>query len=183
MYTMYDEDEDECEPFDPTIVGCRVQVAEDDDSVINGTVLSVVPAKLDREQDHHKFYQLSDEQQDNMTVHVNVKWDDGTETLVSVQGLYQEDSKLEREFRNAFVKGKKLIDAKLAKASKALQEAEDLAEKYGIPFRAHISPLSQSFYPASHEEKFSDLDREFVTELTGAWSEYSGAGWEHSAVC
>jgi hypothetical protein len=92
---------------------------------------------------------------------------------------------LEKEFTNVFNTHKNEINAKLAEAGKYLEEAEQLAEKYGIPFYSNISFLGQSYYPASYGKKFKELDRDFVSELTNAYpGEYGdNVGWEHSAVC
>jgi len=54
-----------------------------------------------------------------------------------------------------------------------------------LPFSANVSPLSQSYFPESFVDKFSDLDSDTVYDITGAYTSYyhDGAGWEHSAVC
>jgi hypothetical protein len=94
-----------------------------------------------------------------------------------------EADSIEKEFEELVNAHKDEIDAKVREASKALSEAVELSEKYGIPFRPSISFLRNSYFPESFDEKFSELDSEIVSDLTGAWREYSDGGWEHSAVC
>lgn len=96
------------------------------------------------------------------------------------------DKTLEEEFEQLVNDHKAEIQAKVAEASKALQEAVELSKKYGIPFRPHVSFLGNSYYPQSfYDGKFAELDSEVVSDLTGAWTNYDSgyAGWEHSAVC
>lgn len=93
-------------------------------------------------------------------------------------------NQLEREFRGVAGSIGIQIDEKLREAAKLLGEACDLADKYGIPFKSDISEIRQAYFPPSFKDKYSDLDRELVHELTDAWpSDYGRKGWEHSAVC
>ena len=97
----------------------------------------------------------------------------------------EEELKLEEEFTALVEKVTEKIDEQLAIAEKALAKAEKISEKYGIPFHAHISPLSQDYTPVSFQKKFGELDKQFVTDVLGIWpgGEYDCEGWEHSAVC
>jgi hypothetical protein len=92
---------------------------------------------------------------------------------------------LEEEFKALVEKHSKEIDEQLEIARKAIQKAQTISEKYGIPFYAGVSPLGQSYFPGSFPEKFGELDSEFVSDTTGAYSEYynDGCGWEHSSIC
>ncbi len=92
-------------------------------------------------------------------------------------------SELEAEFTAACEKHMVEIDKQIEIASKALQKAEKLAEKYGIPFHSHITPISQSYAPSSFYEKFNGLDSEFVYDLTSACVDDGCQGWEHSSIC
>jgi hypothetical protein len=95
----------------------------------------------------------------------------------------EELSQLEEEFKAALKIAKDKINAKLAEAMDALVEAENISEEYGIPFHSNISPLSQTYTPASYKKKFGDIP-DIVDELSN-WDNAPGEyeGWEHSAVC
>src|SRR6185369_14445496 len=111
-----------------------------------------------------------------------VKWDDGKEeSNLSPWHVVPEDSPLEREFRLKAAEIGDMIHEKLAIASKALDEAEAIAEEHGISFSAGISPLSQSYMAASAGDKWPDVSKEFMNEITETYGEYDG--WQHSAVC
>lgn len=113
---------------------------------------------------------------------ISVKWDDGEEqTSLGQYDVYPEDSEAEREFRLALSDAQARIDAEMNKAWAALEAAVKISEETGIPFSAGVSPLSQSYIPNSLSEKFPGVDREFYSELAGAYGEYEG--WQHSAVC
>lgn len=92
---------------------------------------------------------------------------------------------LEKEFEAAVETSKELINQKLKEAKYALQEAQNIAEEYGVPFYTDISPISQSYFPKSYHKKYSELDDDFVVELTNAYDEWHAefSGWQHSAVC
>ena len=92
---------------------------------------------------------------------------------------------LEEEFKKLVAKHSQKIDEQLIIAAEAISKAEKISEQYGIPFYAGVSPLSQSYFPATFARNFSDLDADFVTDITGAYTDYygEGEGWEHSAVC
>lgn len=92
---------------------------------------------------------------------------------------------LEEDFTKIVEEHKAEIDAKVKEAIKALDEAVELAEKYGIPFSPSISFLSQTYTPESYYAKFSDLDSSTVYDIAEVYpgGEWGEAGWEHSAVC
>lgn len=148
----------------------------DGDSIKDGTILSITPAKRAEEPQYWKF---SQEEQDAMHDHALVKWEDGTESEVVADALAERDSDLEREFRLNVATAQKLIDAKMAEADAAIDEAVKIAEQYGVSFSASVSPLSQT-YKVALPEKYEELDSDFVNDLT-AYGEYEG--WQHSAVC
>jgi hypothetical protein len=77
----------------------------------------------------------------------------------------EEELKLEDEFKALADKFDDEVGIQLEIAEKAIKEAVKISEKYGIPFHAQVSPLSQTYTPASFEEKFGDLDREFVSDV------------------
>lgn len=154
-------------------VGDRVQVVEDDE-LITGTIQLL----------------FSKEEEDGSVEYASVHWDGLAEDeledweldLLEPEGTQDE---LEVEFQKVYEKHADQIHEQLEIASKAIAKAEKIAEKYGIPFSASVSPLGQSYFPASFPEKFRELSLNFVSDLTGAYSEYAndGCGWEHSAVC
>jgi len=101
------------------------------------------------------------------------------------------ESPLAKEFEQVCKDAKEQINAKLEEAHAALEQAEKIADQYGVPFRSHISPLSNSYVPTNFSEsKFGKLDKEVVCEIAGVWGEYirellggNYGGWIHSAVC
>lgn len=162
-------------------VGDRCQWQDfETDEVTAGTVESILPSKKHKPSDWWKYSEVD---QLDFVTYANVKWDDGTEDAVDMDDLMEEDSDLEKEFRQTASKALKLIKAKVAEAENALSEACALSEKYGVPFDTGISFLSQSYTPDSVGEKFPDVDRSFINEITGASNEYGYGGWEHSAAC
>jgi len=113
---------------------------------------------------------------------ISLKWDDGKEESgLSPWHVQPEDSEMEREFRIKAAEIGDLIQAKLSEASKALDEAEAIAEEHGISFSSGISPLSQSYKAASAGDRWPDVSSEFMNEITESHGEYDG--WQHSAVC
>lgn len=103
-----------------------------------------------------------------------------------------------------------LIQEKLDLSRKYLSEAEEISEKYGIPFYSEISPLSQAYIPESFEDVFNALcdkikiesNNEALINNSHSFFEnkavdllceeadiyfnngyFSGAGWERSAIC
>ena len=158
-------------------VGDRVQVVEDDE-LITGTIQLL----------------FSKEEEDGSVEYASVHWDGLAEDeledweldLLEPEGTQDElEDELEVEFQKVYEKHADQIHEQLEIASKAIAKAEKIAEKYGIPFSASVSPLGQSYFPASFPEKFGELSLNFVSDLTGAYSEYAndGCGWEHSSIC
>lgn len=88
---------------------------------------------------------------------------------------------------------KKLYDEKSAEinkhidvARKALRAAEEIADKYGVPFSTPVSPIHQNYSPSGIEDT-TGLSMDELREILGdedisVENEY-GSGWEHSAVC
>lgn len=167
-------------------VGSRVQ----DDELVDGKAVIYVGTiteinTVEKEQEKYD-YTLRKYVPQTVTVidNMKVKWDDGEEESVGQYDVYEEDSEHERQFRMVALVAKEKIEAKLAEASKALDEAEEIAEEYGVPFHSGISPLSQSYFPTTTSEKFPDVDSDFINEISDAYhSDYGGEGWQHSAVC
>lgn len=94
------------------------------------------------------------------------------------------DPELEKEFEAACATAQAEIKVHMDAARAAVNLAVAAAEKHGVPFRAGISPLSNTYNPRSLKEKFGKLDREAVNDISGTWNEYPGeSGWQHSAVC
>ncbi|HVI42688.1 MAG TPA: hypothetical protein VM577_18745 [Anaerovoracaceae bacterium] len=99
--------------------------------------------------------------------------------------LSEEDqAALEAKFKKAYDKAVAKIEEQIEIASEAISKAEEISEKYGIPFHSSITPLSQSYRPASFSEKWAGLE-DSLDDLTDG--ELYGVpdyeGWEHSAVC
>jgi hypothetical protein len=92
-------------------------------------------------------------------------------------------SKLEAEFQKVYDDHNEEICEQLRIANAAIGKAEELSEKYGLPFDAGVSPLRQAYWPNSYSDKFGELDTDFVGNVTDCFSEYHEGGWEHSAVC
>ncbi len=102
-------------------------------------------------------------------------------------------SPLEQEFRQAVEGAKDRIEAKLAEANRALQEACKISNETGVPFESPVSSISQAYVPRSFHEKFDRLITEkagykddFFYSLIGMGEytlEDNYDGWEHSAVC
>lgn len=119
----------------------------------------------------------------------NVLWDDAHETEMHSLSILMlvppERAALEVEFRAAVDEVSEMIQSKLNMAATLIAEAEKISEETGVPFSASVSPLGQSYFPASFSKKYGKLGHDFVTDLTGAWTEYwsEGAGWQHSDVC
>jgi hypothetical protein len=91
---------------------------------------------------------------------------------------------LEQEFVSLVDTVGKQIQVKLEVARKALEEATELADKFGIPFDAPVSELGQPYVPASFEEKFSELDRPWVEQITGVYEyDLDINGWRQSQLC
>jgi len=152
-------------------VGDRVQYREEDEDILVGEIKRLGSATEEGEVIHT----------------ATVQWDseDGTEEYyVDMLEPEGEEDELEAEFKKVVDDHMQEIEDQLKIASDAISKAEELSEKYGLPFRAYVSPLSQSYFPTTFSDKFGELDSDFVSEIAGAWSEYpSEGGWEHSQVC
>jgi hypothetical protein len=163
-------------------VGDRCQT-DKDGNIRVGAVTVVETAQEDRTRYNYNYASRGREETYTATVikSISVKWDDGEEQqALDEWAVYPEDSKMERAFRLAVDEAQNRIDEKMATARAALREAVQISEETGIPFRASVSPLSQSYVPNSLSEKFPGVDREFYSEIAGASGE---EGWQHSAVC
>lgn len=168
-------------------VGDRVQKFErkDGKEVIHVGVISDVITET-RERNNYDLYGYSYGSQKKTTEtyvkSISVKWDSGTEEAgLNTWDVQSEDSPLEREFRIKAAEVINMIDEKLSIAAKAIEEAEAIAEEHGVSFSAGVSPLGQSYMAASASEKWPDLSKEFMNEVTDSYGEYDG--WQHSAVC
>lgn len=159
-------------------IGTLVQVNKTG-IVKDGVVSAIIPAKKVRPRD---YFKCSPEEQKDFEEYLTVKFDSGEEQTFNKWEVDPRDSDLEREFRNAAAPVIELIDAKLDVAHKALREAVALSEEHGIPFYAHVSPLSQGYTPTSFEKKYDGVDSDIVDEVTGTTNNEYG-GWTHSAVC
>jgi hypothetical protein len=100
----------------------------------------------------------------------------------------ESNPELEAEFRELIDSHTNEINSYLAQAEAALDKAIEVSEKYGVPFYANISSLSNGYVPKSFTaSKFSALDRDVLGEMTEVYDSYgdiySYGGWVHSAVC
>lgn len=94
----------------------------------------------------------------------------------------KEQLKLEEEFKAAYEEANERIQKQMDIAKAAIAKAEAISENYGVPFDASVSPISQTYTPASFEEKFGELDHDALyDEFEIIPGEYEG--WEHSQVC
>lgn len=168
-------------------VGDRVQLnnlfgnPNEEAGVRDGEIVSITPSKKVKPSD---WWNRSKKDQEDFFPLATVKWEDGSQSDVdvTVTKLDLRDNELERKFRIEANTVMKLINKQLDIASAALNEAEKLSNEHGIPFNSGISPLCQSFFPRSFDEKFEGLDVELVYDITEANQGYD-SGWEHSAVC
>lgn len=165
------------------VVGDRVQKVDFEARfVFDGTIESITPPKRPRPNDYWKYSQA---EQEEMVTHCSVKWDDGTlEENLDMDDLEKQDSETERAFRRTFFATQDLIEEKLSEASRLVAEAVKISEQSGVPFRTDVSHLRNAYFPHSRLEKFPDLDSEFISAVTEAYSDYDDkTGWRHSAVC
>lgn len=93
---------------------------------------------------------------------------------------------LEQEFQKVYDEVNPQIQEKLKQAAHLVNEAEELSEKYALPFRSDYgTPFQMSFIPDSAAKRWADLygDNDgFIGDLTGAYGgEYTG--WQSSQVC
>lgn len=97
-------------------------------------------------------------------------------------------NQLEREFYQMATSVNEQIETRLELARKALEEACNIADEFGVPFRSHgVSQLGQSYIPKSFYDKYDGIDRDLVHELTDTYpptdDDYQKVGWERSALC
>lgn len=165
-------------------VGDRVQKSSRTDEILVGVITEVESAQEEKTRYNHNLYSRSRQEEkyiETVIKSITVKWDNGGEEKLKQYDVFNEDSEMERAFRLASRDAQRRINEKLDQAMAALSEAEKISEETGIPFSSGISPLGQSYIPASLEDKHPDIDRDFVNDITGAYGEYGG--WQHSAVC
>lgn len=164
--------------------GDRVQKSEwvDRKEVIHtGAVTDVVTETRERQSYRGFGYSKTTEMVTEITG-ISIKWDDGKEeTGLSPWSVQPEDTEYEREFRLKAPEILDLINEKLAIADKAIDEAVAIAEEHGVSFSASVSPLGQSYLAASAEEKWPEVSKKFMSEITETHGEYDG--WQHSQVC
>lgn len=119
---------------------------------------------------------------------VIVEWQDGDCSPINPTDLEvvpQSDGKLEKEFEDLTASVGLEIQDKIVQAERLLNEACALSDKYGIPFFTNVSLLGQPYVPEYFEIKWSDLDRDFVANITEVMATDLGSayGWQHSQVC
>ena len=93
---------------------------------------------------------------------------------------------LEKEFEVLYLSIGEEISKKIKRAEQLLAEAEDLADKFGIPFQADMYSNMRGWYvPESFAERFKSLDVEKISELTeiSAYRLNRAYGWQHSNIC
>lgn len=152
-------------------VGDCVQCVDEDDEVIGVGIIQELYSREDNGE---------------MVDFAHVIWEDNvhsTEEYISMLQPKEDSSELETEFKKVFEAHAQEIDDQLEIAAKAIAKATKLSEKYGLPFYASVSPLSQPYWPSSFSKKFHGLDSDFVSDLTSAYNEYGEDGWRHSSIC
>jgi hypothetical protein len=172
------------EPKDCNI-GTRVQhIKYDTHEIFDGEIVKIYPAKKVRPKD---WWNCSEEERKDFNTFADVKWDGSENSIenINIDELSEPDSELERSFRELSNSVNKQIQDKINMASMYLAEAEALSEETGIPFNSSVSRLEQSYFPGSFPAKFSELEKDFVFNVTNTYSNYDecDGGWEHSAVC
>jgi len=119
---------------------------------------------------------------------VIVEWEDGTVDPINPSRLEElpvSDGKLEKEFESLADTVGVEIQSKIDEAERLIAEACALADESGLPFFTNVSVVGQPYVPETFQNKWRDLDRDFVANLTEvATSDLSSAyGWQHSQVC
>jgi hypothetical protein len=95
-------------------------------------------------------------------------------------------SPLEEEFKSLFNSIGKEIDNKIIQALQLIAEAENMSEKYGIPFKANLIQDYRSWYiPTTYKDRFNSLDQDFVYDMTliDSYRLSKSNGWQHSQSC
>jgi len=165
-------------------VGSQVQYVEwESRFIFDGTIESVIPSKKPCPSDAWDRRKYTDQDRIDFTTFAKVKWNDGSEEELDIDDLSPRDSDIERSFRRTYFATMDRIQEKMNQASSLIQEAVKISEEAGVPFSARVSPLRNSYFPRSQEDKFPGLDSEFVSEVTETYNEYECTGWRHSAVC
>ena len=88
---------------------------------------------------------------------------------------------LEVKFKEAVKEAMEKIDKHLENAVSELHSACKIAEEYGVPFYANVSPLGQMYLPRSFDDKWGELDSDILEDCDIYRPEYEG--WQHSRVC
>lgn len=98
---------------------------------------------------------------------------------------YEKYQQMLEQFRQSFDEHHPEIQAKLAAAGKLIAEAEEIAEKHGLPFRPKAALLGfrMSYIPDSMEKKWPGLESDDWTEIANAWGGYDYSGWQASQTC
>ncbi len=120
--------------------------------------------------------------------YVAVEWDDfGDIDAMEVGNLEPigDTSQLEEQFRQLMDSVGETIKDKVRQAQRLVLEAVQLADEHGIPFFGLVSELGQPYVPYSFADRWSDLDHNFVADLTEVSSSDLGSanGWNNSQVC
>lgn len=101
--------------------------------------------------------------------------------------MSEDIGQLEAEFKHLAESIGKQIAAKIKQAEKALAEAKDLSDKFGVPFSTSLTDEGyQSVHvPDSYEEKFVDLNNQTVADILGIDKDdfEAGQGWRKSTWC
>ena len=95
-------------------------------------------------------------------------------------------NQLEKEFETLYKTFGKEIAAKIQQAEKLMNEAIEIADKYGIPFEVDSFSNQRGWYvPETYADRFEKLDKDFVMELTDISSYRLGRanGWSYSSIC
>jgi hypothetical protein len=105
-----------------------------------------------------------------------------------LDGLVEYNRSLESRFRKVVDEHNSSIQEKLKAAAELIEQAENLSEKYAIPFRPDVSitGFSMSYIPESFKKIFSNLDLDIVRDITRAYSPLGHdafAGWQQSQTC
>lgn len=138
---------------------------EYDDFINSGTERSIVMS-IPKEDFHHYKEEIGD----NNCIYESIS-------------PLEDQSQLEKEFRQLCQEHIPEIRSKIEQATKLLNEACQIADKHGIPFRSTISHIAQPYIPSGFSA-YDELDSDLLEELTNVYpSEVECGGWQHSAVC
>lgn len=86
---------------------------------------------------------------------------------------------LEQLFRDTYQVVNAQIQEKLSQATELINQAQNLSEQNGVPFNAGGLPSVISYIPDSLQEKFGELDRGTINDISDTYGEY--AGWQTSS--